>query len=87
MGSAISVQLLLSIYLQLIGFNPACVKMIGQCMLARLARTLPANPYLSQEQKKAPSSGDLLPYLPSYRRWQGIPDLAEGSVQIPTFVG
>ncbi|XP_067942306.1 large ribosomal subunit protein mL65-like [Watersipora subatra] len=69
-----------------IGFNPDCVKMIGQCILAQCASDVAANPYFEKEQRKTPVRGDLLPYLPTYPRHSDLPDLDPGSISIPTFI-
>ena len=70
----------------MIGFNPECVKMIGQCMLAKMANRVVTNPHFDREQVQTPTSGDLFPFLPKYPQFEDMPELAEGSVQIPTYI-
>lgn len=60
--------------------------MIGQCMLAKMATKIPANPHLERTQNKTPTSGNLFPYLPKYAQYEDIPELDPESVKIPTFI-
>ena len=71
---------------QIIGYNEECIKLLAESMLAVVTPVKVSNAYLPSQPMKSPSSGDLLPYLPVYPFKGDIPDLQEGSVQIPTFL-
>ena len=71
---------------QIIGYNEECIKLLAESMLAVVTPVKVSNAYLPSQPMKSPSSGNLLPYLPVYPFKGDIPELQEGSVQIPTFL-
>lgn len=70
---------------QVEGFNPDAVQLLVNSILANLTRDIVTNPHIQSDEIPA-ASGDLLPYLPAYGQHKDIPELEEGSVNIPTFI-
>lgn len=73
------------VILQVTGFNPAALRLLADSLTASLAPSVADNPYIP-EPVYTPTSGDLLPYLPTYQQNHDTPTLDERSVNIPTFI-